>query len=48
MNWMTVVYAGLALLVIVLAIIGFSIMCLAGDLDQQDEDRYGVDRARRS
>jgi len=51
MNWTiaTWVCGGILIVALItLAIIGYSIMRLAGDLDQKDEDLYGVDRARRS
>jgi len=40
--WCIVVFAVAGL------IITFSICAINGQLDQQDEDRYGVEKARRS
>lgn len=40
--------AGCALGVVFILVIGWAALAMSAHLDQRDEDRYGMDKARRS
>ena len=45
---MTVIVILIAVVAFVALSVLYAVIALAGDLDQKDEDRYGVEEARRS
>ena len=48
LEWALLITAVVVLVVVLVVLIGWPLCAMSAQLDQQDEDRYGEDKARRS